>query len=325
MLIDEMTIRVRAGAGGDGTATFSAVRMALGPTGSSGGRGGNVYVEGISDLSALNRLRHQKVFEAENGKRGRRQLNDGPAGKDLIIHVPVGTVIHNLAGGTDKEITKINERILVALGGRGGRGNFHFRGPENTSPRQYEHGSPGEECTLALELKMIADVGFVGLPNAGKSSLLNELTQAKAKVANYHFTTLEPNLGVHGDLILADIPGLIEGASEGRGLGIKFLRHVERTRVLFHLVSAESDDPTRDYKTIRKELTAYQPELLKKEEFIFLSKSDTVSAAEAKKKLSTLKKLNPKAALLSIHDLASITAVQKILTAISKQKHATTQ
>ena len=237
----------------------------------------------------------------------------------------MGTVIHNPAGGTDKEITKINERILVALGGRGGRGNFHFRGPENTSPRQYEHGSPGEECTLALELKMIADVGFVGLPNAGKSSLLNELTQAKAKVANYHFTTLEPNLGVHGDLILADIPGLIEGASEGRGLGIKFLRHVERTRVLFHLVSAESDDPTRDYKTIRKELTAYQPELLKKEEFIFLSKSDTVSAAEAKKKLSTLKKLNPKAALLSIHDLASITAVQKILTAISKQKHATTQ
>ena len=322
MLIDDMTIRVCAGKGGDGVAAFNTTRMALGPTGSTGGRGGSVYMEGVPDLNALNRIRNTKVFSAEDGKRGRRQLNDGPAGADLVVQVPVGTVIHNLTTGFDREIAKIGERILVAAGGRGGKGNFHFRGPENTSPREYEHGFPGQEFAVRLELKMIADIGLIGFPNAGKSSLLNALTRARAKVANYHFTTLEPNLGVCGDLILADIPGLIEGASLGKGLGIKFLKHIERTRVLFHLVSAESGDPAGEYQAIRKELGAYQEALLEKEEFLFLTKSDRVSQAEAEKKVSALRKMNLRARLFSLHDPASIRAVQKVLAAIAKQKRA---
>ena len=327
MLIDEITIRVRAGSGGNGAVAFSGNLMTLGPTGSSGGRGGSVYLEGVSDLGALTRLRHTKVFEAEDGTRGRRQLNDGPAGEDMTIKVPVGTVVHDVGNGSGqeivmKEIISIGERMLVAKGGRGGKGNFHFRGPTNTTPREFEEGKPGEERILRLELKMIADIGLIGLPNAGKSSLLNELTRAQARVANYPFTTLEPNLGVWGDLVLADIPGLIEGASAGRGLGIKFLRHVERTRVLFHLVSAESDDPVRDYRSIRAELGAYEATLLDKEEYVFLSKSDLVLPREAKKKLSLLKKCAKRVALLSIHDVVALAAVQKILTAISKEKHA---
>src|SRR3989344_5981160 len=241
MLIDDLTIRAMSGKGGDGVVAFNGNKMSLGPTGGSGGDGGSIYFEGVSDLGALNRLRHQKVFEAENGFNGRRQLNDGTRGKDLIINVPVGAVIHNLTTKSDQEIVKIGERILAAAGGRGGEGNFHFRGPRDTSPTQFQKGLPGQAFEIRLELKMIADVGIIGLPNATKSSLLNALTNAKSKVANYHFTTLEPHLGVYYELILADIPGLIEGASQGKGLGVKFLRHIERTRILFHLISAESE------------------------------------------------------------------------------------
>ena len=320
MLIDDITICVRSGNGGDGNVAFNATKMSLGPTGGSGGNGGSVFFEGVSDLNVLNRLRHQKMFEAENGQRGRRQLNDGNTGKDLVIPVPVGTVIHNLTTGVDKEITKIGQKILSVQGGLGGKGNFHFRGPENTSPRQFQHGLAGQEITVRLELKLIADIGIIGLPNAGKSSLLNELTNAKSKVANYHFTTLEPNLGAYYDLILADIPGLIEGASYGRGLGIKFLRHIERTSILFHLVSAESDDPVKDYKSIRKELGEYNKTLLTKDEFLFLSKTDMTTSSDAKKKLAKLKKINLTASLLSIHDFDAITAVEKILHSISEQK-----
>ncbi len=318
MLIDDITIKIKSGDGGNGCAAFSGNMMTLGPTGGSGGNGGSVYFEGVSDLSSLNRLRHKKVFKAENGEPGQRKLNDGARGEDLIIPVPVGTVIHNLSSKTDQEIVKIGEKILGIQGGLGGKGNYHFRGSKNTTPKQFQKGLPGQEIRIRLELKLIADIGLIGLPNAGKSSLLNELTNAKSKVANYQFTTLEPNLGVYYSLILADIPGLIEGASEGRGLGVKFLRHIERTRILFHLVSAESQDITADYKTIRKELGSYNKTLLEKEEFLFLSKVDLVSAPEAKKKLSELKKLNPNATPLSIHDFDSITAVQKILNNIKK-------
>jgi GTP-binding protein len=176
-------------------------------------------------------------------------------------------------------IHKIGQRILIAKGGTGGRGNYHFRSSTNTSPREFEEGGKGEKFTIRFELKLIADVGFVGLPNVGKSSLLNELTNAKSRVANYHFTTLEPNLGTYYELILADIPGLIEGSSSGKGLGIKFLRHIERTQIIFHFISAESESPLKDYKTIRKELGTYSKALLLKEEHIFLTKHDLVTPA----------------------------------------------
>ncbi len=320
MIIDDLTIRIRAGRGGDGIVSFNKNKGSLGPTGGRGGNGGNVSFIGVSDLGALNALRNQKVFQAEDGKRGRHQLNDGTAGEDLAIKVPVGTVIHNLTTGIDREIVKIGEQIMVAKGGHGGKGNFLFRGPHSTSPKRFQEGLPGEQFNIRLELKMIADIGIIGLPNVGKSSLLNELTRAKSKVANYHFTTLEPHLGVYYDLILADIPGLIEDASKGKGLGIKFLRHVERTGVLFHLVSAESEDPVKDYKAIRKELGAYNKSMLKKDEYLFLSKTDMSDAATVKKKLAKLKKLNKTAAVLSIHDLDAVTSVQKTLNKIAKDK-----
>jgi len=322
MLIDDITIKVVAGDGGDGMVAFNKNMMSLGPTGASGGKGGYVYVEGVSDLGTLTRLRNAKVFKAGSGGIGGRQYNDGRDGDDLIINVPVGTVVHNLDTKQDVEVTKIGEKLLVAKGGYGGKGNFHFRSSKNTSPKQYQKGLAGEAFQIRLELKLIADVGLIGLPNAGKSSLLNELTAAKSKVANYAFTTLEPHLGVYYDLILADVPGIIEGAAEGKGLGVKFLRHVERTNTLFHLLSAESANPAKDYKIIRAELGAYNPELLKKKEYLFISKSDMLSAEQLKKILTTLKKLNAKVMALSIHDEDSLKKVQKILNELAKQKTA---
>lgn len=320
MIVDDINIHIQAGRGGDGLVAFNKVKMSLGPTGGSGGHGGSVYFEGISDLSGLNRLKHKKVFKAQDGFRGRQQLNDGTDGGDLIIQVPVGTVIHNITNGVDSEVVKIGQRVLLAKGGRGGKGNFHFRGPRNTTPKEFQPGLPGEEFDVRLELKLIADVGLVGLPNAGKSSLLNELTKAKSKVANYPFTTLEPHLGVYYDLILADIPGIIEGASNNKGLGVKFLRHIERTQIIFHLISADSDDPVRDYEIIKNELGAYNKLLTEKKEYLFLSKSDLIDAKEEKTKLAKLKKINPNVQLLSIIDSDTIESVKKTLNGIMKSK-----
>ena len=277
-----------------------------------------MYFEGVSDLTALDQFRYKKDVKARDGEDGKKQLNDGADGGDLILPVPVGTVVHQMQGGV--EILRIGQRVLIARGGMGGKGNFHFRSSRNTTPTQFQEGRPGEQFTLRMELKLIADVGLIGLPNAGKSSLLNELTEAKSKVANYPFTTLEPNLGVYYDLILADIPGLIEGASEGKGLGVKFLRHIERTKILFHLISAESEHVVKDYRTIKKELKTYSKALGEKTEYIFLSKSDTVSSLELKKKITTLKKINPNILPISIYDWASLEKVKKILQKITSQK-----
>ncbi|OHA62407.1 MAG: hypothetical protein A2748_00200 [Candidatus Wildermuthbacteria bacterium RIFCSPHIGHO2_01_FULL_45_20] len=320
MLIDDITIHVISGKGGDGLVAFNKTKLSLGPTGGSGGNGGNIFFEGVTDLSALNRLRYKKVFNAEGGKKGRPQLNDGTTGKELIIQVPVGTIVHNLNTGTAHEIVTSRERYLIARGGRGGKGNFHFRGPQNTSPKQFEQGRLGEEFDIRLELKLIADVGIIGLPNSGKSSLLNALTKAQSKVADYPFTTLEPHLGVYYGVILTDIPGLIEGASTGKGLGIKFLRHIERTKILFHLVSGDSSDIAKDYQTIRNELGSYSEALLAKEEFVFLTKSDILSPDEIKAKLLELQKLNPNAMAISIHEPLSLNQVAYLLNNIQQEK-----
>src|SRR3989344_2244154 len=261
MLIDEVKIKVIAGHGGRGASAFNRVVMSLGPVGGSGGRGGGIYAEGVSDLSALGQFRHKKVFSAENGMNGRDQFRDGNDGKDLILKVPVGTVLHNISLKNDLEVSKIGERLLLAKGGNGGKGNYHFRSPTNTSPTEFQLGLPGEEFEFLLE----------------------------------------PNLGVYYELILADIPGLIEGSSKGKGLGIKFLKHVERTKILFHFVSAESGSVKEDHATIRKELGAYNKELLEKDEYLFLSKSDQVSEKEIKEKLKILKKINPKVEAISIY------------------------
>jgi len=320
MFIDDVTIKIFAGSGGKGTVAFSSVKNSQGPTGGNGGSGGNIYFEGAADLAALHQFRFKKEVYAENGEDGKPRLRDGAGGKDLILKVPTGTIIHNLSTGVNREILNIGERLLVAKGGKGGKGNFLFRSSVNTTPMQFQEGLPGEDFTLRLELKFIADVGFIGLPNVGKSSLLNEFTNAKSKVRNYSFTTLEPNLGVYYDLILADIPGLIEGASSGKGLGVRFLRHIERTTFLFHFISSDSQDPIQDYKIVRKELESYNKELLDKPEYIFLSKADLASDDEIKKISKNLKKINLSAVPVSVLDEDSLKSVKRILNKIMKQK-----
>ncbi len=324
MIIDDVKINITAGHGGRGLVVFNKTKMALGPTGGSGGNGGDIFLQGVSDLGALRQFRFKKDIKAQDGENGRNQLHDGHNAGDLILLVPVGTVCHNLTRPKgypkDIEITKIGQLELVAKGGKGGRGNFLFRSATNTSPKQFEEGKSGESFELRLELKMIADIGFIGLPNVGKSSLLNELTNADSKVANYPFTTLNPNLGVYYDLILADIPGLIQGASDGKGLGIKFLRHIERTKVLFHFVAADSKDPVLDYQTVRAELAKYNELLLEKIEYIFLSKSDTILPEIVSKIVTDFKKIKKEITPISIIDFNSIENVKTILNKLILEK-----
>lgn len=313
MITDEVKIKIRAGKGGDGSVAFEKTKMSLGPTGGRGGDGGNVYFAGVSDLTALGKYKSKREYWAGDGQRGKADKSTGHSGKDLILTVPIGSVLRDLETGKEFEITKPGEKILAAKGGFGGRGNFNFRSSTNTSPEEYEEGDPGEEFEFAIELRLIADIGLIGLPNAGKSSLLNELTNANVRTANYAFTTLEPNLGVIDDLVIADIPGLIEGASRGKGLGIKFLKHIRRTKILVHCVSAESDDPKRDYEIVRKELKDFAEELAKKKEILLLTKSDMPTEEDLKKKIALLKKINPDVLSVSIHDWDSLKSLSEKL------------
>lgn len=310
MLTDEAKIKVQAGKGGDGIVTFDKIMMSLGPTGGRGGNGGNVYFEGVADIFALNKYRHIKDHYAEDGGKGRANRSDGPAGKDLSLTVPIGTVIQNLDTQKSFEITMVGEKILATEGGIGGRGNFYFRSAKNTTPKEFEEGKPGEKFEFALELRLIADIGLIGLPSAGKSSLLNEITSANAKVGAYHFTTLEPNLGAMDDIIIADIPGLIEGASSGKGLGIKFLRHIQRTKILVHCLSLESDDFLKDYKIIRKELQNFNEKLLKKKELILFTKSDLFNEKKLQEKIKKFK-IKGDILAVSIYDWDSLSIFQK--------------
>lgn len=319
MLVDDVTIRLEAGNGGKGAVAFQKVRLARGPTGADGGRGGNIYFEAVSDINALAYYASKKVLRAESGKDGRGQFIDGRGGEDMILKVPAGTTVRNLDTGFARELSNVGDRILAAGGGIGGRGNFKFRSATNTSPQESEEGKPGDTADFQLELRLIADVGLVGLPSAGKSSLLNELTAAKSKVGNYAFTTLEPHLGSYYGLIIADIPGLIEGASAGKGLGDKFLKHIERTKTIFHLVSSESDDPVRDYRVIRNELKAYSAELTKKAEHVLLTKSDAVTPERLKEELKLLKKEGISATPVSVIDPESLEEVRKILNGLKSE------
>ena len=344
MLIDEVEIIARAGDGGAGLVAFSKQMKMHAPTGGDGGAGGDLYVEGVSDLNVLNQYRNQKEFSAEKGKPGGQNRRHGADGEDVVLKVPVGTIVYKLETILDApeeftrkqaegrfpfEVTEVDQRILVARGGKGGKGNAEFRSSRKTSPEYAQKGLAGEAFKVRLELRLIADIGLIGLPNVGKSSLLNELTpKAAAKVANYEFTTLEPNLGAYWvtgadwerdkPVILADIPGVIEGAAEGKGLGHKFLRHIERTKVLFHCVAADSADPVADYKAIRAELTKYNPELMKKEEYLFVTRTDTVSPESVAKTVKAMMKLNKRITAISIYDDESLDSVRSLLDEITE-------
>ncbi|MDD4937426.1 MAG: GTPase ObgE [Candidatus Shapirobacteria bacterium] len=312
MLIDEVHITIKGGDGGRGAVHFyaDAWRPKGGPDGGIGGSGGNVYFEAVSDISKLDQFRHAKVYAAQNGDRGGINNRTGKNGDDLIIQVPVGTVA-NYDNGTSVELTHVGQKIMMAGGGKGGRGNFCFKSSTNQTPQEYEPGIKIQPKKLFLQLKLIAQVGLIGLPNAGKTSLLNELTSANAKVANYAFTTLEPNLGVaKSGIIIADIPGLIDGAAEGKGLGFKFLKHIERTNLLIHCISAESNDPLKDYQSIRQELDNYSSILAKKPEIIVLTKSDILNSTQ----IAKIKKSIHAKIVTSIIDSESIKKLNDLIT-----------
>ena len=314
MLIDRVEVIFKGGHGGAGVVSFGKMQRS-GPDGGNGGRGGDLYVKVSSDITLLNQFSHKTVFSAGNGYSGAKKNKTGKDGVDLEVLLPVGTnLIDKKTGEIVLELNEVGERKLLCAGGKGGWGNREFRSPTRQAPEIFQPGLPGEVKKLILSLKLIADFGLVGLPNAGKTSLLNELTRAQAKIANYPFTTLSPNLGVYEGKILADIPGLIEGASEGRGLGISFLKHIEKVEVILHCISSESLDVVRDYKTIRSEMQKFNSELIKKPEIILLTKSDLVDDEYITKAVNKLRTKAKRVLAVSIHDWKSLEEIKKLLT-----------
>ena len=284
-LVDERTIIVEAGKGGDGVVRFrhEKFREFGGPAGGDGGVGGDVYLVAVRDIMQLRAYQEGETLKAQAGEDGRKNSETGAGGRPLRLNVPVGTVAHKVETGESFELLYEGQEVLIARGGNGGHGNEHFKSATDQAPRYAVPGQLGERATLKLTLKLIADVGFVGLPNAGKSSLLNALTNASAKVGAYPFTTLDPNLGAFHGYVLADIPGLIEGASLGRGLGIKFLKHIARTHVLVHCVASDEPDVCATYDTVRAELGKYDSALLSIPELVILTKSDLHTADECER------------------------------------------
>jgi GTP-binding protein len=297
MFVDRVEIFVKAGDGGRGMASFRREKYVPkgGPDGGDGGDGGSVIIEAYADADNLAPLVHKRFWKAEKGELGGSSLCHGKRGKDLVIQVPPGTIVRDRdRGNILKDLTEPGQQVVAAKGGRGGRGNKAFATATNRAPREYQPGTAGEERWITLELKVIADVGLVGLPNAGKSTLLSRLTRATPEIADYPFTTKYPNLGIvtaGGDrgFVLADLPGLIEGAHSGVGLGHEFLKHVERTRIVIHLVEpfpTDSSDPVNNYRVIRKELQLYSPALAAKPEFVAVSKSELTGSAEVRERLA---------------------------------------
>lgn len=312
MLIDEVDITLKAGHGGAGKVSFYPKEKA-GPDGGNGGRGGDIYIKTTSDLTALNQFTKNKIIEAGRGEPGGNFCKFGSDGRDIEISMPVGTVLTDKLSGDVLELNQVGEKILVCKGGIGGRGNAELKSARRTTPMYAQKGMPGQERELQVILKLIADFGLIGLPNSGKSSLLNELTAASAKVADYPFTTLEPNLGVINRRIIADIPGLIEGAAEGKGLGIKFLKHIEKVGLLLHTVAVDSEDVVGDYLAVIHELEKYNPELTQKKEIILLTKSDLAEKSQVEDASKKLKKFKKQILPVSIYDFESIENLKKLL------------
>ena len=295
--LDQAKIYLKSGDGGRGCVSFRREKYIEfgGPNGGDGGKGGSVWFVAVENLNTLIDFRYQQHFKAQNGQHGMGSEMCGAKGEDLIIKVPVGTEIVADDGETViADMVEAGQKFMIAKGGDGGRGNIHFKTSTNQAPRYAEPGWPGVEMWVWLRLKIIADVGLIGLPNAGKSTFLSAVTKARPKIADYPFTTLHPNLGVawvdSKEIVLADIPGLIEGAHDGVGLGDRFLKHVERCSVFLHLVDGTSEDMIKNYKTIRKELDLYQKNLSLKPEVVAINKIDSLSDAEIKKKIIALKK-----------------------------------
>jgi GTP-binding protein len=333
--IDEMKIEASAGRGGDGVVRWRQEKFIPkgGPSGGDAGRGGDFFVMGVRDVHILSKYKAKKSFEAERGEDGNNKSLHGKNGEDFVLELPVGSIITNLNTEESWQLTTEGQKIMLLRGGYGGFGNEHFKSSTNTTPKESRPGAEGEKGTFKIELELFADIGLIGLPNAGKSSLLNTLTNADAKVGDYAFTTLDPNLGDFYGYIIADIPGLIEGASEGKGLGVKFLRHIKRTKMLAHLISFEnlskgSTGMMKVYKEIRKELVKYDKNLnlgvdglSEKDEIIILTKADFVEDQKIiDKKVAEFKKLDKKVFVLSLFDDKMVKKFRDELSKILKKK-----
>jgi GTP-binding protein len=325
--IDEAKIEVHAGKGGDGAATFRREKYIRygGPNGGDGGRGGSVWARADRNINTLVDYRFARIHRAENGVRGMGSDCDGRAGRDLELRVPVGTVIHDADDGAlVADLAQDGARALLARGGQGGLGNVHFKSSVNRAPRQFTRGAPGESRNLALELRVLADVGLLGLPNAGKSSFIRAVSSARPKVADYPFTTLNPSLGVaragETSFVLADIPGLIEGASEGAGLGHQFLRHLARTRLLLHVVDVTESDPARDVRAITGELKKYGEGLERKTRWLVFNKIDALEDPDAaiRRVLSKLRWKRPWFKVSALSGEGCAAAVKAVARELSK-------
>lgn len=320
--IDEIKLHIRAGQGGNGVVRWLHERGKefLGPAGGNGGRGADVYARAVRDIGILNNYKNLKEVVAPKGGDGEKNSCQGGHGADFFLDLPIGSVVTNLETGGKIFLNREGETKLLAKGGRGGLGNEYFKSSTNQRPTESTQGALGEAFDFLIEVELIADAGLIGLPNAGKSSLLNELTNAHSRVGAYQFTTLEPHLGDMYGFILADLPGLIEGSSAGKGLGHKFLRHIKRTKILLHCLSLQSEKPITDYRLIRSELKKYSSELAQKPEILILTKSDEVTPktlASIKRKFS---RLCPTIFTVSILDDASVKNLKDELVKILRQE-----
>ena len=321
--LDQAKINLKAGNGGSGSASFRREKFVEfgGPDGGDGGNGGSVIFEAERNLNTLIDFRYSQHFKAENGKPGSKRNKTGANGKDLILKVPIGTQLYEEDNNTlIYDFKKNKDKYLVASGGKGGLGNVRFKSSTNRAPRKKTNGKEGEEFWIWLQLKIIADVGIIGLPNAGKSSLLAALTRAKPKIADYPFTTINPNLGVtvynNVEVTLADIPGLVEGAHKGIGLGDKFLRHIERCKILLHLIDLTDSNLINNYLKIRSELKSYSSSLIKKKEIIFFNKSDLIEKNDLKEKIIKFKnKIKQKCNIISTFKKDDIQKIKKVIIA----------
>ena len=319
--LDQSKIFLKAGNGGNGSSSFRREKFIEfgGPDGGDGGNGGSIIFIAERNLNTLVDFRYQQHFKAERGQNGMGKKKTGRSGNDLILKVPIGTQILEEDNNTlIADLTKHEQKIIIAYGGKGGLGNVRFKSSTNRSPRKKTNGSEGESFWIWLQLKVIADIGIIGMPNSGKSSLLSALTSAKPKIANYPFTTINPNLGVSNyknkEITLADIPGLIEGAHEGIGLGDKFLRHIERCKSILHLIDITNDNLFENYSKVRKELFKYSNKLVKKREIVVFNKIDMISEEETNKKLDMIKrKINKKIFIISALKHIGLKNIKEIL------------
>jgi len=323
--IDKVSVRLIAGDGGDGATSFRREKFVDrgGPDGGDGGSGGSVVFVASRNENTLAAFRYQKELRAKDGQAGMKRRKHGRNAEDLLVHVPVGTIVTDENGSTLADLTDDGQRAVIAKGGSGGYGNAHFVSSTRQAPKFAEKGEQGEELEAVLELKMIADVGLIGLPNAGKSTLLGHISNARPEIADYPFTTITPNLGVvdidnHTSLLFADIPGLIEGAAAGRGLGHEFLRHVERTKVLVHLIDAYNEDLSAAYNTIQAELKSYKVDLSGRPQLVVLNKVEGLDAEMIEDRLSSLRKVTPKGTRLFTVSAQSGQGVKDLLFAVKE-------